>query len=306
MAETNTLVALVSTVIGLIFLFIIYSYGSLEPREIGILYNSFDKTIDKTPYTGGAHFIGLFNNFIHFPGGLQTIEYSSSPSSSNKPLSARTSDGVTIGLSLSFQYQLIPKELGELYMQSGTDYEKTFKNIARDVLLQVASSYQAKQFWTDREIISSSMLGNMTQGLSAAHAICKSLQMLTVTIPDNLEKKIVDVQVEKQLSSTKVYEREAELIRQDIDVMNSACEQNITAINATAEAEALFIVSSAEAAAKKRTIRINSEIIDYTIDTLFFTSSEISEYLILRSIEKQPNAVITVGINSTIIQIKSS
>ena len=306
MAEISTIASLVSLIIGLILAFVYFSYGSLEPREIGILYNSFDKTIDSTPYTGGAHFIGLFNNFIHFPGGFQTIEYSSSPSSGNKPFSARTSDGVTIGLSLSFQYQLIPEKLGELYMQSGVDYEKTFKNIVRDTLLQVASSYQAKQFWTERELISSSMIKSMTDALKAAHSKCVGLQLLTVTIPDNLEKKIVDVQVEKQLSSTKVYEREAELIRQDIDVMNSACDQNITAINAAADAEALFIVSSSEAAAKKRTIGINSQIIDYTKDELVFNNKEMSEYLVLRAIEKQPNATITVGVNSTVIQIKTN
>ena len=306
MAETNTIASLVAIVIGLILLFVYYSYGALEPREIGILYNSFDKSIDKTPYSGGAHFIGLFNKFINFPGGFQTIEYSSNPSSNNKPLSARTSDGVTIGVSLSFQYQLIPEKLGDLYMQTGQDYEKTFKNIARDTLLQVASSYQAKQFWTERDLISTSMIKSMQDALKAAHSKCVGLQLLTVTIPDNLEKKIVDVQVEKQLSSTKVYEREAELIRQDIDVMNSACDQNITAINAAADAEALFIVSSAEAAAKKRTISINSEIIDNTKDELLFTNNEMSEYLILRAIEKQPNATITVGINSTVIQIKTN
>ena len=305
MVELSVIGTLVLAVVGLIILFVSYSYGSLEPREIGILYNSIDKTIDREPYSGGAHFVGLFNSFIHFPGGYKAIEYSNSPTASSDPLSARTSDGVAIGISVSFQYQLIPSELAALYEQSGTDYEKTFRNIARDTLLQTAAEYQAKQFWTDRSSISESMLINMKTALKGAHANCASLQLLTVDIPTNLEKKIVDTQVEKQLSTTKVFEREAELIRQDIDIMQSACDQNITSISASAEAESYYIVQVAEAAASKRKINIQSEVLGYTIDSLLFSSTQMTSYLYLRAIEKQPNAIITVGLNSTVIQIKT-
>ena len=296
---------LVLVVVGIITLFIVFSYGSLEPREIGILYNSIDKTIDREPYTGGAHFVGLFNSFIHFPGGNQAIEYSGSSTAKNGPLSARTSDGVAMSISVSFQYQLIPSELAALYEQSGTDYEKTFQNIARDILLQTSAKYQAKQFWTDRSLISESMLDSMKTALKGAHANCVSLQLLTVNIPDNLEKKIGDTQVEKQLSSTKVYEREAELIRQDIDILESACDQNITSITASAEAEAYYIIQVAEAAASKRKINIQSGILVYTAESLLFSANQMSDYLYLRAIEKQPDAIITVGLDSAVIQIKT-
>lgn len=305
MVELSVIGTLVLVVVGLITLFIIYSYDTLEPREIGILYNSIDKTIDRVPYEGGAHFVGLFNSFIHFPGGYETIEYSNRPTSNNDPLSARTSDGVAIGISISFQYQLIKDELADLYEQSTTEYLKTFQNIARDTLLQTAADYQSKQFWTDRDLITEAMLTDMQTALKKAHANCASLQLLSVDIPDNLETKIVETQVEKQLSSTKVYEREAELIRQDIDILESACDQNITTITAAAEAEAYYIVQVAEAAASKRTIGIQSDVLNYTISIFSFTTDQLNEYQYLRALEKQPNATILVGVDSSVIQIKT-
>jgi hypothetical protein len=296
----------ITAVVVIVVALVVYSYDTLEPREIGILYNTIDKTIDSTPYTGGAHFVGLFNSFIHFPGGYESIEFSTSHSAGNNPLSARTSDGVSLGLSLSFQYKLIRAELPKLYEQSNVNYESTFINIARDTLLQTAAEYQAKQFWNSRQDITEDMQKSLNQSLSEAHAECVGLQMLSVSIPDNLESKIVDTQVEKQLSSTKVYEREAELIRKDIDILYSQCEQNITTITAGAEAEAYFVMQVAEAASKRRTIDVQAEIAQFTIGKIGFNQTEFTEYLYLRAIDGNDDATITVGLDNAVIQIKTS
>lgn len=294
----------VGAVAVIIIALIMYSYDSLEPREYGILYNSIDKTINsKDIYTGGRHWVGLFDSFISFPGGYQTVEFSDSPSTDNDPLSTRTKDGVSLGMSLSFQYQLIKKELPALYDQSNTNYESTLTSIARDTVLQTASSYEAKIFWTDRETVTNAMLENLDLALQKAHANCIGLQLLRVTIPENLEESIVSTQVEKQKSTTSIYEREAELIRQEIDISNSECDQNITTITAAAEAEAYYLVQVAEATATKKTLDIQAEIYGTTKSVLGFLDSEFIQYLYLRATQVQANATIVVGLSDAGVQI---
>ena len=105
----------IGAIVVISLVLILYSFDAVEPREYGLLYNSIDKDINREEiYSGGRHWVGLFNSFIQFPGGYQTVEFSDSPSASNDPLNARTSDGVSIGVSVSFQYQLIKNELPSL------------------------------------------------------------------------------------------------------------------------------------------------------------------------------------------------
>ena len=291
-------------VVVIIVVLILYSYDSLEPREYGIAYNSIDKTIDRDEiYSGGRHWVGLFDSFIHFPSGLQTIEFSGSPNADIDKLNARTNDGVSLGVSLSFQYTLNKEDLPELYDQSNTNYESTFVSIARDIVMQTVAAYQANTFWTNRTEITDTLLENLDEALQNAHASCVGLQLLEVTIPTNLEESIVATQVEKQLSSTKVYEREAELIRQDIDILNSECDQNITTITAAAEAEAYYMVQVAEGLAKKKTIDIQADIYMITRGDLGFTDDEFTNYLFLRALQVQTNATIAVGLDNAAIQI---
>ena len=296
----------VGAVVLISVVLIVASFDSIEPREYGILYNSIDKTIDQENiYLGGTSFVGLFNSFIAFPSGYQKIEFSDNPSAKNEPLNARTSDGVSIGLSLSLQYQLIKDEVALLYNQFNTNYESTFSSIARDIIMQITANYQAKQFWEARTIISQTMLSELNNALVKDHATCVLLQLLTVTIPSNLEKSIVDTQVEKQLSSTKIFERQAELIRQTIDISISQCDQNITTITAAANAEAYYVVQVAEAVAKRRNIDIQSIIYEKIRSNLTFTDDEFTSYLFLAATADQKNATICVGLTDAVIQIKT-
>ena len=302
--RTNLIIGGGVAVVVIIVVLILYSYDSLEPREYGILYNSIDKTINREEiYSGGRHWVGLFDSFIHFPSGLRTIEFSGSPNADIDKLNARTNDGVSLGVSLSFQYTLNKDELPELYDQSNTNYESTFVSIARDIVMQTVAAYEADTFWTNRNNITDTLLDNLDESLQSAHASCVGLQLLEVTIPTNLEESIVATQVEKQLSSTKVYEREAELIRQDIDILNSQCDQNITTITAAAEAEAYYMVQVAEGGAKKKTIDIQADIYMKTRENLGFTDDEFTNYLFLRALQVQTNATIAVGLDNAAIQI---
>lgn len=281
------------------------SYASLEPREIGILYNSIDKTVDNTTYTGGAHFVGLFNSFINFPGGYETVEFSSSVNAENDPISVRTSDGNSIEISVSFQYAIIREKLSYLYSKFNKNYMSVFVDMARDSLLKTAAMYSANEFWGIRDQISIEMLKNLNTSLYEASASVVNFQFLKVDISSDYEKKIVETQVEKQLSNTEVYKNEAALIRQSIEILSSECNQNITSINAEAEAESYYIVQVAEGAAKKRMIDVEAEIYQLTIQELQFKTKEMNEYIFLRSIEHQKNATYIVGMTDAVIQIKT-
>ena len=69
-----------------------------------------------------------------FPKTYQTIEFSKRPGANAQPLSTRTSEGLSLGLHVAFQYQLQKDNLDKLYQLTLLDYEKTLIRQARDVL----------------------------------------------------------------------------------------------------------------------------------------------------------------------------
>jgi regulator of protease activity HflC (stomatin/prohibitin superfamily) len=283
---------------------IISSYDSLEPREIGLVYNHVSKSIDtENFYEGGRHFIGLFSSFIPFPGYYQTLEFSDEPSSQNDPLIARTNDGVSIKLSLSFQYQIEKDYLNRLYDLTNVNYNANYLNIARDTILQTVATYGAKQFWSNRQNISDTMKDNLDHALAAAYARCVGLQLLKVSIPNNLEEAIIETQVETQLATTKFYERQGELIRQNINISYSLCNQNITSVTAEANAQAYYIIEYAKANAIQNFLEIYSDVYNKTRNDLELLDDEFIEYLYLRAAQDQPNATIVMGVTDSVIQV---
>lgn len=96
-----SITAIVVAVIGVLAA----SFGTVEPTEYGILYNSISKQIDtKNIYEGGLQYVGLFNHVYSFPKIHKTIEFSNDDTAQAKPLNTRTKEGLELQLHFAFQY----------------------------------------------------------------------------------------------------------------------------------------------------------------------------------------------------------
>lgn len=95
----------------------------------------------------GLHFVGVFYSLVKFPQIYKTIEYSDEPSATDAALKTRTVEGLELTVHCAFQYQLDNKKLPDMYRLAGADYEKVFKRIARNAILEVASTFKAPDYW---------------------------------------------------------------------------------------------------------------------------------------------------------------
>jgi len=176
----------------IIIILLAFSWDTVEPTEWGLKYNTLTKNIDeKTVYDGGRYFVFLFNSFITFPRVMKTIEFSARYGANSGPLRTRTQEGLALGLHISFQYELIPSKIPNLYQLANTAYEGTFIRIARDTILQEAGSYEAPKYWEERTTIGMSMKKTLDQELQSAYARCVYLQLLEIELPTSYEDSIV-------------------------------------------------------------------------------------------------------------------
>jgi hypothetical protein len=101
--KTKCVCATITTIVTLLVLVLAMSFGTVEPTEYGILYNSVSKQIDKeTVYEGGLQYVGLFNHVIAYPRIQKTIEFSDNSGAQQKALQTRTQEGLELTLHFAF------------------------------------------------------------------------------------------------------------------------------------------------------------------------------------------------------------
>jgi len=150
------------------------------------------------------------------------------------------------------------------------------------------------------------MQDRLNAELQAAYATCQNLQLLKIALPDSYENSIVETQVEVQKTTMKGFEQQAEVVRQMSMVLQSECDQNITIIQAGANAEAYYLKELARAIANAKTLEIQSWVYSQALDILEFSQDELSEFfLYLQSVKNKPNATIVVGVDKAMIQVRN-
>jgi len=172
------------TLVVLAAIFVSMAVETIAPIEYGIIYNTISKSIEKeNVYDGGWHYVGLTSSFLKFPATIQNVEFSNLSGAESFPISARTREGLTVTLHISFQYKLMKDKIGDLYNDFTTQYEKTFITRARGAIIEESSKYNSGEYWTNRKAIGASMLKTINERLNVAFATCESLQILSIDLP---------------------------------------------------------------------------------------------------------------------------
>ncbi|KAM3135000.1 hypothetical protein pb186bvf_012824 [Paramecium bursaria] len=284
-----------------LLIILIIGWDVVEVTNWGLKCNSISKQCNKDEiYSPGRYLVGPFNSFFNFPGQLQTIEFSDKKGAQSGPLKTRTAEGLSLGLHVSFQYQLIRKEIPQLYSMNGLAYEQTFIRMARDTILQAAGKFEAPKYWQERAHITQAMLDQLALELKKGHAECVHLQILDIELPDSYEQSIVNTQIEVQKRTMKQFEQKAQLILNEIMVLRSDNEQQIYTINAQAHADAFQIVQNATATSNKMLLEAESQIYKKIQDLNKFTDEELMEFIYWQSVMKQKQAKLVLGSKATL------
>lgn len=261
------------------------SFRTLDATTYGLAYDSLWCTIDRTTlYNNGLFFVGPTTVFLTFPKATRDV-YDTLP--------ARTRDGLTIGLELSFQYRLQQSadSLAELYMMFGLEYESAFRREARDVLRNAASGFTAFECWRNRTALVVSMQAELDTALSRWYANVEAFQvgrrrrrtapatprrarpptlparsptapfppsqLLEIGLPDRFATSIDDMEIAQQEVETAELEQGVALIRAETLLGLANRTALLTSVRALAAANATAFGGGASAALA--TARVDAE-----------------------------------------------
>lgn len=261
--ETKYKIAIPSCCAIFITLVILFSvsWSALEPTEYGIRYNANTLKLDTEQiYTEGRYLLGVGHRFIKFPRDVQTVTFSSDAGSSAGVLTARTFDGLSVVLDISFNYRLQGDDtdrMVSLYLNFGTDYETAFISIARNVCRDVAGDFRAFQYFQNRTLVQNSMADELSLKLQDTFAIMDSFQLRNIALPEEFETAVQLTQIARE----QIEEAEAQKDRADVEAettIETAIEEARIILNA-AEADATEIRLTAQANAEALNLTIGAE-----------------------------------------------
>ena len=97
----------------------VFRFETVHQLEMGLMYNMLTQTIEPKTFSAGIYYCGPWTTMLKWPKTLQNIDFSTGHKPWPDELHARTSDGLPVTLSLSFQYQLLPEQVLALYHDFG-------------------------------------------------------------------------------------------------------------------------------------------------------------------------------------------
>jgi len=296
------LVAVLILLIGTSYF--VMAFKQISYNEYGLNQNTITQQIESKVYEKGYYHIGLFHRFIKFPKTVQKIEFFSSlgnPGDTLGPLNSRTKDGLLIHIQLAFHYKLQKSKILDLYGTFALEYEDRFIGQARTTLRDVASFYNAIEFFNNRTSIGETMEEYLANDLSDMFVDVMFFQMREIDLPDEFEEALKQVQIAQQQYQIALYEQQAAIVRAQTLIIEAQAQANITVLAAEANAKAYVINMQAQAEALN--ITLTAERLAYYAmgQQLNLTSSELLALLWIMAIQQHDSSLLIIGENTPIL-----
>lgn len=284
------------------------SFGVLDPTQFALDYDTVNFQIaDGVLYTGGRHFIGLGHQFIIFPNTLQTVrmgsvsagEGSDGETVKTSSLLARTEDGLQVTLDISFQYRLTAdlEQIIKLYSDFQDNYRPAYVRIARNVLRDVASEFQAFQYFYNRTVVGAKMREVLNQALANHSAIVQAFQLLNVELPTRFSSAIEGTEVARQAIENARYQQDVARTEANTRVEEAKRQALIIALEANATAQSTTLQAAADANITLRQMQAETTAYRTIQDELAFDEDQLLSYVWLKAIQtRRPTSENVIGV----------
>jgi len=295
-------------VVVVLIVLLFMSFHNVEVTEYALCYSLLTRTVGTQLYTSGRHMIGPFSYFIKFPSVLTTVQFSDVKMQydldafqrGESELQSRTRDGLDVRIELSFQYQLLPEKIRELYLRMGPypDYHNIFVRFATDRLTESTTWFSANQFFIERTRIGKRMeewLKNDFEG--KLFSTIFSFQLRSVGLPPEFEDAIQQTEVMKQETKVALAEQNSTLVALETDLMIARRRTKIASNKAEGQAAAVMLANKADIAQYKATQKKSADSYDQVLKKLDDKPEDLIMYMQARVLRDHPGDKTMVGLS---------
>jgi len=196
---------------------VILSIVSMEQGKYAVQLIWLTQSVLDEPVTeAGLKFVGLGNALLEYPSTFQTMYFTTTtqgvqatgsensfPPIVKPPIRARSSDGLEMYVTVSFQWKLEAQALISLYKLLDEErYQDAFVRFARAAIINTCSYFPADMYFTNRTIITARMLEDLERNFQlpdkGLQCTIQGLQLQDVDLPDEFDVEIANTQTQLQ------------------------------------------------------------------------------------------------------------
>lgn len=282
-----------------------FSFDTLQPNVMALLYNENTCFLDSSKLynqergDSGRYFTGLGQSFVEFPRMLKSVKFNSEEDAHGSTVTARTFNGTAVALDLAFQYELerTPAAVSTLYATFGDDFERFFVKYARQVVRDVVSDHIVMDLWEKRREMGEAMRDALDVALRAKHARVMGLQILSLTIPQDIQNAIEATSTAFQKIGEARFEKQATTVKALTKRLVAEKTSEVTVLQAESSSQALLEDVRAKAAALNVTIQSESDVLSLVKNTFSFTNEQLLRYVWLGAIAENNAQKVTIAVN---------
>ena len=194
----------------------------------------------------GFNWCGIFGGWVEVRVNTQEMSFVGADEAEDTKgsIMVLTSDNLEVFIDLTLVYHLDKSFVGDIIVNYGTDFRDVVvvpnvRSIPRDE----ATNYTAIQLIsTERANFSQLTKNKITGTLADYHIVVESINIRDIRIPTTVMNAVEDKKVAEQNVLTSQYELEAQEYISEKAIVEAKAQQNVTIINAGAQAQAIEIV----------------------------------------------------------------
>lgn len=227
-------------------------FSPVEKDQWGLVQDKYTGQVDTSrhPYGLGHHPIGINKKFLTFPRPVQRVDLN---------VTAFTDNQVEVFVPVTFYYQLIPENLGRLYLEYPKTYSVLAEARANSAMKGISTSFSVQNFLLNRTSILKTFWRSVKTSLSEIYLEVPEelFTMGGVQFPPTVDKTNLETAAQNQRNEEAKLNRILQNERSKTQVLLQEISANITRveqagvaaaqrIRAEARAESSRILESAE------------------------------------------------------------
>jgi regulator of protease activity HflC (stomatin/prohibitin superfamily) len=265
-----------------VIVIIISSTHTVPIGEYGLEYNRHTKKVrlDKV-FTQGRHWNGPGRKFITFPSRQVTYTISS--------MDVRSNDGITVTCDISYQLSFDQKTLTAMFANLGDEYKNTYTEVIKHTVRDIASLYNATDFYTNRVDIGNEISNITTTRVKDLYAVLGGFQLKSVTLPSKYDYFINAKTTATQLLEQAKNDYQRAVTEADTKVIQASNAAQVSILSALGESEGTLLGQSKAIEGNLQKILSSSKAYEQFATELQLTDDELLAYLWIDNIRNVAN-----------------
>eukprot|EP01084_Bolivina_argentea_P308112 532673_1 len=231
-----------SIIFLVLMIILITSFTYVEHDEYAFKKSTISNTVYQDEVYGmGRYLWGVDHTKVSFPAKYQLIDLE---------LDVSNSDGVAVGIDMSFWYKLPKENLSKIYSKYGLNYKSQMISLTNAIVRNTAVQFSVGDFLSHRRIVAETIAKNISQSLAENVYVdvpAYGVELRNVNFPDSIMATHLIAAIRLEENEKKEYEQEATIIRSETDKIVQQIKANTTIILRTAEANKTTKIQSANA-----------------------------------------------------------